>query len=334
MDVTVKIKRFDPEADHPESYWQEYAVALPDNATVLDALIKIREEQDGTLTLRCSCRSAICGSCAMRINGHAALACKTALSRVLDGDNAVVVEPAGVMPVVKDLTVNFDPFWDKIRAVEPYLQPQGAEPEGEYIASNESMLHLSGVTACIMCGACVSDCTVLEVDPTFLGPAALAKAYRFTADPRDGNREGVSRERLHQLSEPTGIWDCTRCNECVEVCPKGVAPMDRIMALREQAVNAGFTRNNGARHTSAFTESVGHSGRLDELMLPIKSVGGITNVGAMLSYAPVGWRALTHGKMPPLRHKNVENVENVRRLFRKLEPDLYGPEIGKSSPFG
>ena len=334
MDVTVKIKRFDPEADHPESYWQEYAVALPDNATVLDALIKIREEQDGTLTLRCSCRSAICGSCAMRINGHAALACKTALSRVLDGDNAVVVEPAGVMPVVKDLTVNFDPFWDKIRAVEPYLQPQGAEPEGEYIASNESMLHLSGVTACIMCGACVSDCTVLEVDPTFLGPAALAKAYRFTADPRDGNREGVSRERLHQLSQPTGIWDCTRCNECVEACPKGVAPMDRIMALREQAVNAGFTRNNGARHTSAFTESVGHSGRLDELMLPIKSVGGITNVGAMLSYAPVGWRALTHGKMPPLRHKNVENVENVRRLFRKLEPDLYGPEIGKSSPFG
>ena len=319
MDVTVKVKRFDPEAEHPESYWQDYAVALPDNATVLDALIKIREEQDGTLTLRCSCRSAICGSCAMRINGHAGLACKTPLVRALDAENAVVVEPAGVMPVVKDLTVNFDPFWDKIRAVEPYLQPQGPEPEGEYIASNEAMLHLSGVTACIMCGACVSDCTVLEVDPTFLGPAALAKAYRFTADPRDGDDQGVSRERLRQLSEVTGIWDCTRCNECVEVCPKGVAPMDRIMALREQAVNAGFTNNNGARHTTAFTDSVGHSGRLDELRLPIKSVGGITNIGAMLSYAPVGWRAFTHGKMPPIFHKNVENVENVRRLFRQLE---------------
>lgn len=319
MDVTVKVKRFDPEAEHPESYWQDYAVALPDNATVLDALIKIREEQDGTLTLRCSCRSAICGSCAMRINGHAGLACKTPLARALDADNGVVVEPAGVMPVVKDLTVNFDPFWDKIRAVEPYLQPQGPEPEGEYIASNEAMLHLSGVTACIMCGACVSDCTVLEVDPTFLGPAALAKAYRFTADPRDGDDQGVSRERLRQLSEATGIWDCTRCNECVEVCPKGVAPMDRIMALREQAVNAGFTNNNGARHTTAFTDSVGHSGRLDELRLPIKSVGGITNIGAMLSYAPVGWRAFTHGKMPPIFHKNVENVENVRRLFRQLE---------------
>ena len=181
------------------------------------------------------------------------------------------------------------------------------------------MLHLSGVTACIMCGACVSDCTVLEVDPTFLGPAALAKAYRFTADPRDGDDQGISRERLRQLSAATGIWDCTRCNECVEVCPKGVAPMDRIMALREQAVNAGFTNNNGARHTTAFTDSVGHSGRLDELRLPIKSVGGITNIGAMLSYAPVGWRAFTHGKMPPIFHKNVENVENVRRLFRQLE---------------
>ncbi len=319
MDVNVKIKRFDPETERPAPYWQEYAVSLPDNATVLDALIKIREEQDGTLTLRCSCRSAICGSCAMRINGHAALACKTPLSRVLDGNNAVVVEPAGVMPVMKDLAVNFDLFWSKIRAVEPYLQPQGPEPEGEYIASNESMLHLSGVTACIMCGACVSDCTVLEVDPTFLGPAALAKAYRFTADPRDGDEQGVSTERLRRLSEATGIWDCTRCNECVQVCPKGVAPMDRIMALREQAITAGFSNNNGARHTTAFTESVGHSGRLDELRLPIKSVGGITNIGAMLSYAPVGWRAFTHGKMPPLHHKNVENVENVRRLFHKLE---------------
>ncbi len=334
MDVTIKIKRFDPEAENPASYWEDFSVSVPDNATVLDALIKIREELDGTLTLRCSCRSAICGSCAVRINGHAGLACKTALSLAIDDNNTVTVEPAGVMKVVKDLTVDFELFWDKIRAVEPYLQPQGVEPEGEYIASNESMLHLSGVTACIMCGACVSDCTVLEVDPTFLGPAALAKAYRFTADPRDGDREGVSRDRLRFLSESTGMWDCTRCNECVQACPKGVAPMDRIMSLREQAVSAGFTNNNGARHTNAFTESVGHSGRLDELRLPIKSVGGVTNIGAMLSYAPVGWRALTHGKMPPIRHKNVENVENVRRLFRKLEPDLAGPQIGRNSPFG
>ena len=91
-----------------------------------------------------------------------------------------------------------------------------------------------------MRGVCV-DCTVLEVDPTFLGPAALAKAYRFTADPRDGDAEGRSVERLKALNEPTGMWDCTRCYECVQACPKGVAPMDRIMALRDQAISVGLT---------------------------------------------------------------------------------------------
>ena len=318
MDITIKVRRFDPESEGAEPYWQEFPVSIEDSATVLDALIKIREEVDGTLSLRCSCRSSICGSCAMRINGHACLACKTQARTVLDQENIITVEPAGVMPVIKDLVVDFDLFWEKIQAVEPYLQPEGTEPEGEYIASNESMLHLSGVTSCIMCGACVSDCTVLEIDPAFLGPAALAKAYRFTADPRDGDAAGTSTERLEALSEPTGMWDCTRCYECVQVCPKGVAPMDRIMALREQAISAGFGNNNGARHAEAFTELVGHSGRLDELQLPIKTVG-ITNVPALMSFLPVGFRALTHGKLPPILHKNVENVDHVRRLTRKLE---------------
>ena len=316
MDVKVNIKRYDPEAGAPASYWQEYPLAVPETATVLDALIQIREEMDGTLSLRCSCRSAICGSCAMRVNGHAVLACKTRASESLNTVGVMTVEPAGNMPVMKDLVVDFDPFWEKIRAVEPYLQPQGPEPEDEYIASNESMLHLSSVTACIMCGACGSDCTVLEVDPTFLGPAALAKAYRFTADPRDGDAAGVSQSRLEQLSLPTGMWDCTRCNECVQECPKGVAPMDRIMALREQAISLGLGDNNGARHAEAFTESVAHSGRLDELRLPVKTVG-LFNLPALLSFLPVGLRAMTHGKLPPLVHKSVENVQNVRRLFSK-----------------
>ena len=318
MDVTLRVQRYDPETENPESYWEEFPVSLEDNATVLDALIKVREEVDGTLSLRCSCRSSICGSCAVRINGHAGLACKMQASKAVDQDGVIVVEPPGVMPVIKDLVVDFQLFWDKIREVEPYLQPQDTQPEGEYIASNESMLHLSGVTSCIMCGACVSDCTVLEVDPTFLGPAALAKAYRFTADPRDGDTDGVSKERLEVLSEATGMWDCTRCSECVQVCPKGVAPMDRIMALRDQAMEAGLTDNNGARHASAFTEIVGHSGWLDELQLTIKSVGA-TNIPALLGFAPVGLRALTHGKLPPVIHKNIENVEDVRKLARKLE---------------
>ncbi len=320
MDVTLRVQRFDPEAADPKSYWEDFQVAIEDNGTVLDALIKVREDTDGTFSLRCSCRSSICGSCAMRINGHAGLACKIQAGNVME-DGVITVEPMGNMPVIKDLVVDFDLFWDKIMEVEPYLKHEGPEPEAEYIASNEAMLHLSGVTACIMCGACVSDCTVMEVDPSFLGPAALAKAYRFTADPRDGDENGLSKDRLEELTKPSGMWDCTRCLECVTACPKGVAPMDRIMALRDQAMEAGFHNTNGARHTEAFSDSLEHSGWLDELRLVPKSVG-ITNISALAGYAPIAIQALTHGKMPPIIHKKIEKAENVRKIFDKVQ----GPE--------
>ena len=316
MEVTFKVKRYNPEAPEPESYWQEFAVETNEFTTILDALIQIREDMDGTLAVRCSCRSAICGSCAMRVNGHATLACKTRVIVISPNGEPITIEPMGVMSVIKDLVVDLTPFWDKVKAVEPWLQPEGPEPEGEYIAPNEDMLHLAGVMDCIMCGACVSDCTVMEVDPNFLGPAALAKAYRFVADPRDAK----DKERLDVLSDYTGIWDCTRCMECVQVCPKGVAPMDRIMVMRDKAMKEGFNNNIGARHTDAFTELVGHSGWLDELKLPIKTVG-MFNLPAMLNFAPVGLRALKKGKMPPIVHKTLPNVQNVRRIFKNVEPE-------------
>jgi succinate dehydrogenase / fumarate reductase iron-sulfur subunit len=109
--------------------------------------------------------------------------------------------------------------------------------------------------------------------------------------------------------------------------------MDRIMAIREQAIQAGYDNNNGARHADAFTESVGHSGRLDELRLPIKTVG-MMNLPALMGYMPVALRAMRRGKMPPIAHKNVENVEAVRRLFHRLEPEPAGPQVSTNSPFG
>ena len=271
MQITVKVKRFDPESENPAAYWSDYQVEIDQFTTVLDALITIREDMDGTLSLRCSCRSAICGSCAMRINGHAALACKTRASEICEEGGEIVIEPAGVMPVVKDLVVDMTPFWDKVKSVEPWLQPEGPEPEAEYIAPNEDMLHLAGVMNCIMCGACVSDCTVLEVDPNFAGPAALAKAYRFVGDPRDD----ADKQRLEDLSEATGIWDCTRCYECVQVCPKGVAPMDRIMSMRDKAMEAGLHQ----QHRSA------PHGRLHRIGQPQRLAGRETsapeNVGVI-----------------------------------------------------
>ena len=314
MQVTFSILRYNPDKKENHSYVQEYTVEIEPTASILDGLIKIREDVDGSLALRCSCRSAICGSCAMRVNGHATLACNTQVVDVLGSDNKVTVEPMGNMPVVKDLVVDQKLFWNKVKQVSPWLQPKGPEPEGEYLAPNEAMTHLAGVMGCIMCGACVSDCTVLEVDENFIGPAALAKAYRFVADPRDA--EDTS--RLKELSEYGGVWDCTRCFECVEVCPKGVAPMDRIMALRDEAMDQGYNSSYGARHTNAFAESVGHSGWLDELRLPIKTVG-IFNLPALMNFAPVGLRAVLKGKMPPIFHRAVPNVRNVRRIFKMVE---------------
>ena len=316
MNVTLNIKRFNPDTDKPIHYFQEYELEIEDSITVLDGLIKIREEIDGGLALRCSCRSAICGSCAMRINGQARLACNTKLSEMaLENDGIVQIEPAGNMQPIKDLVVDFKPFWDKVEAVKPWLQPDPPPtPEQEYIASNESMLHLAGVMDCIMCGACVSDCTVLEVDQNFLGPAALAKAYRFVSDPRDNSDD----TRLAELSKYGGIWDCTRCMQCVEVCPKGVNPMGRIMSLREKAMSAGYTSSYGARHAEVFSESVQHSGWLNELMLPIKTFG-IFNLPQLIKLAPIGIESLLKGKLPPLFHKPIPGVQNIRRIFSKIE---------------
>lgn len=315
MDVTFKVRRFNPEADSPAPYWQEYDLEMPEAGTVLDGLIQIREEVDGGLTLRCSCRSSICGSCGMRINGKAGLACNQSLQNTMPKDGGpIVVEPMGNMNVIKDLVTDMQMHWDKVRQVEPWLQNSGPEPENEYIASNEDMLHLNGVMSCIMCGACVSDCTALEVDKNFLGPAALAKAYRFVADPRDD----ADAKRLGALDQYGGMWDCTRCMLCNDVCPKSVAPMDRIMSLRDKAIESGLDKTYGARHAQFFAKSVKHSGWLDELKLPIFSFG-IFNIIELIKMIPLAIRSQRAGKVPPIFHKKRPGAEYVTRIFEKVE---------------
>ena len=316
MQVKLRVRRYDPEGPEPSTRMQDYELEVPEHFTVLDALIQVREEIDPSLALRCSCRAAICGSCAMRVNGHARLACKTRLTSVAPEGETVTVEPMGNQRVVKDLVVDSQLFWSKVRAVEPYLQPQGPEPDEEYIASNEAMLNLLTPMGCIMCGACVSDCTALEVDENFLGPAALAKAYRFVADPRDD----AQRQRLETLNEYGGVWDCTRCYECVEVCPKGVAPMDRIMELRELAIEAGVATTPGSRHVRSFAASVARSGWLDETMLAVDTWGRF-NFPKLIAMAPLGIRALQRGKLPmpwPFHHK-LPGAQHVGRIFKRLE---------------
>ncbi|MDZ4279100.1 MAG: succinate dehydrogenase iron-sulfur subunit [Dehalococcoidia bacterium] len=320
MQINLKVKRTEP--DTKRSRYDQYSVDMPEQVTVLDALIQVREYVDGTLALRCSCRSAICGSCAMRIDHQARLACKIKVTDLVrEEGQEIVVEPMGNMPVVKDLVTDMAVHWDKVRQVTPWLRPTGPPPEREYLVPNEAMLDLAGAMNCIHCGACVSDCPVLEIDKSFIAPAALAKAYRFAGDPRDGTHK----ERLEELSKVQGgIWDCTRCNMCVEVCPKDVRPMDRIMQLREMAIEAGITNNTGARHGEAFAATVRRLGRLDEVSLLVRSVG-MFNVPRLLSELPGGLRMLRAGKMPvthPLPwHKAIPGIKNVRRLFERVRKE-------------
>jgi succinate dehydrogenase / fumarate reductase iron-sulfur subunit len=313
VDITLSVQRHNPEAD-PADWWQEYSVSLPEHATVLDALLAVRDEQDETLTLRCSCRSHICGSCVMRVDGRSALGCKTKLGTALhrSGGSRIRVQPAGNMPVIKDLAVDLEGFFGKVRAVQPWLQPKGPEPEREYVVPNEDMLRVRDAMACILCGACVSACNSLEVDGHFLGPAALAKAWRFTEDPRDGHGQ----ERLSFLAgTPGGIWDCTHCFACVEVCPKDVKPMERIVELRRRAMQEGFTDSNGARHSQAFRDTIAASGWLDETRVAVRSLRGPDE---LLDWVGVGTRSFFRGKVP-LRHKPIPGALRVRAVISAAE---------------
>jgi succinate dehydrogenase / fumarate reductase iron-sulfur subunit len=197
-DYTIKVRRFQPESGEGP-YWEEFNVDLDPSLSVLDGLLQAKDREDGSLAVRCSSRAAICGSCGMKINGQSGLGCKTQIGEAQEladkqasatgkgGEgNSIVIEPMGNMPVIKDLITDMEStHWTKIRRVTPWLLPHGEPPEREYVVEPESMIDITQSMACIQCGACVSSCLSMEADHDFIGPAALAKAYRFVGDPRD-----------------------------------------------------------------------------------------------------------------------------------------------------
>jgi succinate dehydrogenase / fumarate reductase, iron-sulfur subunit len=335
-EYTLKLRRYSPETG-TAAYWEEFTIDLDGKRSVLDGILQAKDRQDGSIGIRCSCRAAICGSCGVRINGKPALACHTHLdeaARTAHGMGwnppdqgqatpVITVEPMGNMPVLKDLIVDMDAVhWKKIQRVTPWLLPDGDPPEREYVVPMESMIDVTQSMACIQCGACVSDCLSMEVDPLFIGPAALAKAYRFVGDPRDGRQ----RERLKDLSEdPHGIYDCTHCFNCIEACPKGVAPMSQIMRLRRiaGADHEIEDRNNGHRHEKAFVKNIERNGLLHEADLLPDSYGGKFHpraVPELLSSLPVILKALQRGKVTPkkaLLHEHKAPKE-VKRIFEHV----------------
>ena len=325
-EYTLKLRRYTPETG-AAAYWEEFTIDLDGHRSVLDGILQAKDRQDGSIGIRCSCRAAICGSCGVRINGRPGLACHMHLDEAqrradMDG-GTITVEPMGNMPVLKDLIVDMDAVhWKKIQRVTPWLLPDGPPPEREYIVPKESMVDVTQTMACIQCGACVSDCLSMEVDPLFIGPAALAKAYRFVGDPRDGQQF----ERLKDLAEdPAGIYDCTHCFNCIEACPKGVAPMSQIMRLRRisSGDHAIEDRNNGYRHEHAFVKNIERNGILHEADLLPDSYGGKFHpraVPELLDSLPVVIKGLQRRKMTPakaLLHPH-KAPKDVKRIFKEI----------------
>ena len=301
---------------------------------MLEGILQAKARFDGSIGIRCSCRAAICGSCGVRINGQPGLACHTHLDKALASsrDGVIEVEPMGNMPVIKDLIVDMDAVhWKKIQRVTPWLVNKEPIPEREYIVPRESMIDVTQSMACIQCGACVSDCLSMEVDPLFIGPAALAKAYRFVGDPRDAQQF----ERLKDLAEdPHGIYDCTHCFKCIEACPKGVAPMSQIMRLRRRAGDDHDIndRNNGKRHEKAFVSLVKDNGLLWEAELLPRSYGGNSFFGKfappsaleLIDSLPVITKAILRRKVTPagaLKPHKIpkDDLKQVRRIYDTVE---------------
>jgi succinate dehydrogenase / fumarate reductase, iron-sulfur subunit len=335
----LRMRRYDPESGEAP-YWDEHTIELEPHRSVLEAILQAKDRFDGSIGIRCSCRQAICGSCGIRVNGEPALACHTHLDAALSGakDGVIEIEPMGNMPVIKDLIVDMDAVhWTKIRRVTPWLIAKQPVPEREYIVPHENMVDVTQTMGCIQCGACVSDCLAMEVDPGFIGPAALAKSYRFVGDPRDDQQF----ERLNDLAQdPEGIFDCTHCFKCVEACPKDVNPMGQIMRLRRIAIDDHHIvdQNNGERHEAAFVTLIKDYGLLHEAEILPRSYGGNSWFGKfapaagkeLLSSLPVVIKGILRGKLNPkialFGHKiPKDDLKSVQSIYDKIEsrPERY-----------
>ena len=307
MKVELKIWRYD--ASTGERALRPYEVDVLRRGDAARHARRREGPVDGSLAYRKSCRMMICGSCGMRVDGGAVLACKTRIADVARDGHVPVISAMGNLPIVKDLVVDMDPFWQKMRAIQPYLEPRlDRTAEKENVVSQERMDVVHKESLCINCGCCVSECNSMESDPDFLGPAALAKGFRFVGDPRDG----ATIERLERYSEAHGIWDCTRCYFCNERCPKGVDPRDAIAKLGAEAMKAGIDRDMGARHAKWFVTSAKTTGWLRETELVPKTQGVVKAIKEI----KFAMSLLPKGKVPPPFPPHVAaDVGESRALF-------------------
>jgi len=225
--LTLRIKRFQKEKDPPGRI-ETFQVEIRKGMNLLEALLHLQDEQDGTLAFRYSCRGAVCGSCAMKVNGELVLACRTHVEDLLEGP--ALIEPLPSFSVLRDLIVDMSAFFNHYRKMEPYLHGKPVSPQTEYMMDEDERKEIDPYIQCILCGICFGSCPAFEKDPIFIGPAVLAKAYRFLTDPRDRRDEEI----LKAVNSQQGVWGCKTVFNCVKVCPKEVPPTHAIIGMRRK----------------------------------------------------------------------------------------------------
>ncbi|WP_066052396.1 succinate dehydrogenase/fumarate reductase iron-sulfur subunit [Robertmurraya korlensis] len=312
----IKIRRFDGKKE----WYQGYHLPYEKGRTVLWALTTIREQMDPTLVFTSACRHAICGSCAVTINGNAFLACKTSLDEVLETFQTphLTFEPLKNFEVIKDLAIEWEPKMEKMEKVKPWLLPaEDGSKELGFKQSEEDYHQIAAPTDCILCGVCTSECNQLAVnDGTYLDPFILNRAYRFAVDSRDGSPE----QHIQPVFE-NELWKCLHCMQCVSKCPKGIPLTEQIAYLRQESIRMGEVNNQGARHAFAFHDDVRSKGRLNEMTLPIKTDG---LVNTAMRKVPFALRMIKKGKINPFHMpKAVEGIKGVREIYQ------YAKEVGE-----
>ncbi|MHB8190542.1 MAG: succinate dehydrogenase iron-sulfur subunit [Ferrimicrobium sp.] len=224
VDVHLTIKRYNPEIDI-RPHWQEFDIKLKSSDTVLTALHVVKWTLDGTLTFRRSCAHGVCGSDAMMINGENRLACVNLISSV---GTDLVIEPVRGLPLVKDLVVDMEPFFNQYRSVMPYLVNHDDPGYLERKQSPEERARFDETTKCILCGACTTSCPVFWANEDYVGPAAIVNAHRFIFDSRDQARQ----ERLDILNQRSGVWRCRTSFNCTQACPRGIHVTEAIEEVK------------------------------------------------------------------------------------------------------
>ncbi len=329
MEVLFKVTR---QAPMKPRWVESYSLEVESGTTILDCLNRIKWEQDGTLAFRKNCRNTICGSCAVRINGRSALACKenvgSELGRSLpsnvtsdvtsNGIPVIEIAPMGNMPVIKDLVVDMAEFWSNLQTIDPYVSTSARHiPEREFLQTPEERDRLNQTGNCILCGACYSECNAREVNPNFVGPHALAKAYRMLADCRDDQTEA----RLEQYDQSTdGVWGCTRCYYCNAVCPMEVAPMEQISHIKQDILKRKTEADSRpVRHRKVLIKLVKQGGWIDERQFGLQVVGNsFRDLQGLASLGPLGLRMLARGKFP-FRFERSAGSDTVRSLMNAVQ---------------